>query len=393
MTTRNALIAGLLAIAAIGVYWISRPGAVLVDVATVVEQRFTAVVEEDGRTRVRDRFLVSAPLAGRVPRTALRAGDVVKIGQQLATITPNIAPLLDPRIRQELEERLGAAQAGVEEATALQERSNVLLDRARADLQRSTQLKERGVLSAAQFERDTTTFQSAERDAVAAQLRRHAAEHALEQARAAVGHSVETGKTERFVVTSPVDGKILRVVQESETVVPLGTPLLEVGDPGDLEVVVDVLTQDAARVQEGAKVLLESAGLEKVLEGRVRRVEPSGFTKVSALGVEEQRVWIVIDITSPREMWTKLGDGYRVGVQIVTDDIEKAVVVPIGALFRRGEAWQAFVVERGQSRVRSVTITRRSGRTAAISAGLRAGDKVVLYPTAALRDGTNVRLP
>lgn len=393
ISTRNALVAGLVALAVAGVYWMLRPSAVLVDVATVAEERFIAVIEEDGRTRVRDRFLVSAPLAGRVSRTMLRAGDDVKAGQQLATISPNMAPLLDPRVRQELEERLGAAQAFSEEAAALQERSKVLLERARADLKRTSQLKDRGVVSAAQFERDTTALQSAEREAAASELRRHAAEHALEQARAAVGRSVETGRTERFAVTSPIDGKILKVVQESESVVALGTPLFEIGDPADLEIIVDVLTQDAVRVQEGAKVLLESPGLERPLQGRVRRVEPSGFTKVSALGVEEQRVWIIIDIVSPRDAWARLGDGYRLGVQIITDEIGNAVVVPIGALYRRGEAWQVFVVSRGQARVRNVTIARRSGRMAAISDGLRPGDQVVLYPTASLKDGTDVRLP
>ena len=342
---------------------------------------------------VRDRFVVSAPLAGRVPRAALRAGDPVKAGQTLAVITPNIAPLLDPRARQELEERLGAAQAAVEEATALQERAKVLLERARTDLDRTTQLRERGVTTPQQFERDTFIFQSTERDAAAAQLRRHVAEHALEQSRAALRLSGENEGVERFSVTSPIDGKILKVVQESEAMVPLGAPLLELGDPVDLEVIVDVLTTDAALVREGAKVLLERWGGPSALQGRVRRIEPSGFTKVSALGVEEQRVWIIIDITSPREAWLYLSDGYRAEVQITTDEIDKATVVPIGALFRRGDTWQAFVVERGHARLRDVKIARRSGRLAAISEGLRPGDTVVLYPPASLREGSSIRLP
>ena len=169
--------------------------------------------------------------------------------------------------------------------------------------------------------------------------------------------------------------------------------MLELGDPADLEVIVDVLTTDAALVREGAKVLLERWGGPKALRGRVLRVEPSGFTKISALGVEEQRVWIVIAITSAREEWASLGDGYRVDVRIVIDEIERAAVVPIGALFRRGEVWHAFVIDRGRVHLRQVKITRRSGRLAAIGEGLRPGEMVVLYPSSALREGSVVRLP
>jgi HlyD family secretion protein len=245
----------------------------------------------------------------------------------------------------------------------------------------------------AQLEHDTSTFQAAERDVAAAELRHHAAEHALDQARAALKRSGETEGTEQFPVSAPIDGRVLKVIQESEGAVSLGAPLLELGDPADLEVVVDVLTTDAARIREGAKVLLERWGGPTPLQARVRRVEPSGFTKISALGVEEQRVWIVIDITSPRELWTALGDGYRVDVKIIVDQIEKAVVVPIGALFRRGDPWQVFVVDGGRARLRSVKVLRRSGRLAAIAEGLRPGESVVLYPPSALKEGSAVRVP
>jgi len=390
---RQFMVGGLLALISLAAYWMLQPRAILVEVAPVVEQRFTSIVEEDGRTRVRDRFVLSAPLAGRVPRSTLRAGDAVKAGQTLTTIAPNISPLLDPRARQELEERVGAAQAGVEEASALHERAKVLLARARSDLERTTQLRARGVAAAAQLERDTFTFQSAERDVAAAELRRHAAEHALDQARAALKRSGEIDGAERFPVASPIDGRVLKVIQESEAVVPLGAPLLELGNPADLEVIVDVLTTDAALVREGAKAVLERWGGPTALEARVRRVEPSGFTKISALGVEEQRVWIIIDITSAREVWTTLGDGYRVDVKIVVDEMEKATVVPIGALFRRGDAWQLFVVDSGKAHLRAVKVSRRSGRLAAITEGLRPGETVVVYPPAALKEGSAVRLP
>jgi HlyD family secretion protein len=341
---------------------------------------------------VRDRFVVSAPLSGRVPRSLLRAGDAVKAGQALATITPHISPLLDPRVRQELEERVGAAEAALEETKALNERGKILLARARTDLDRTTQLRARGVVTAAQLEHDTYTFQAAERDVAATELRRHAAEHALDQAKAALTRSGENEGAERFPVSSPIDGRVLKVIQESEAVVSLGAPLLELGDPAGLEVIVDLLTTDAALVQEGAKVSLERWGGAAPLEGRVRRIEPSGFTKVSALGVEEQRVWVIVDIVSPREAWTSLGDGYRVDVKIVADELEKATVVPIGALFRRGDVWQAFVVEGGRARSRTVKVSRRSGRLAAVAEGLRPGETVIVYPPQALKDGSAVRM-
>jgi HlyD family secretion protein len=248
------------------------------------------------------------------------------------------------------------------------------------------------VVTAAQLEHDTFTFQAAERDVAATELRRHAAEHALEQARAALARSGENEGTERFPVSSPIDGRVLKVIQESEAVVSLGAPLLELGDPADLEVIVDLLTTDAALVREGARVSLERWGGPMALDGRVRRVEPSGFTKVSALGVEEQRVWVIIDIVSPREAWTGLGDGYRVDVKVVADEIERATVVPIGALIRRGDTWQAFVVDGGRARLRTVKVSRRSGRLAAVSEGLRAGETVIVYPSQALKDGSAIRM-
>jgi HlyD family secretion protein len=390
---RHLLIGGLLALALLAAFWLLRPRPILVEVAPVTEQPFTMVVEEDGRTRVRDRFVVSAPLAGRVPRSTLRAGDVVKAGQNLATITPNVSPLLDPRVRQELGERVGAAEAALEEARALHERAKVLLARARTDLDRTRQLRAREVVPPAHLERDTFTFQAAERDLVAAELRHHAAEHALDQARAALKRSGEDEGAERFPVSSPIDGRVLKVIQESESVVSLGAPLLELGDPADLEVIVDLLTTDAALVREGAKVALERWGGATPLAGRVRRVEPSGFTKISALGVEEQRVWVVIDIVSPREAWTTLGDGYRVDVKIIVDEMETATVVPIGSLFRRGDAWQAFVADRGIARLKTVKVSRRSGRLAAVAEGLRPGETVVVYPPQALKDGSPIRTP
>ncbi len=388
---RNIIIAGIVALLFIFFYWLLRPSPILVETATVRQQRFTVIVEADGRTRVRDRYVISAPLAGRVPRSTFREGDEIKVGQVLTTIAPNVSPLLNPRLRQELEERVGVAQAAVEEAEAMYERAKVVLAQARTDLERSKKLKERGIEATAKFEGYEFVVQSARREVAAAEQRRHAADHTLAQARAALKRSSQNGGTERFPVSSPIDGRVLKVVQKSEAAVGVGTPLLELGDPRNLEVIVDLLTNDAAKIREGASVSFERWGGNHVLVGRVRRIEPSGFTKVSALGVEEQRVWVVADITSPSDQWANLSDGYRVDLKIVVDEIEEAIVVPVGALFRRGDDWFVFVIDYGNARLRRVQGLRRSGRMAAVDRGLRSGETVIVYPSGSLTDGRSVR--
>jgi HlyD family secretion protein len=180
-------------------------------------------------------------------------------------------------------------------------------------------------------------------------------------------------------------------MQESEAVIAAGTPLVEIGDPGDLEVIVDVLTTDAVAVRPGAPIEITHWGGPEDLHGRVRLVEPSAFTKMSALGVEEQRVWVAIDLTSPRETWATLGDGYRVDVRIVVEEIPNATLVPASALFRRGGGWATFVVDEGVVRERQVSLAHRSGQVAAISDGVRPGDRVVLYPPSTVSDGAAVR--
>lgn len=391
---RTSIVGGLLLLllVAFGLYWVFMPQPVLVETAEVVATTFQDTIEEDGRTRVRDRYLVSAPLSGRVQRMALEAGDAVQEGQTMAIITPPVSPLLDPRVRLELEAQVGAAEAAVEEAESLYEQAKVLLVQARADLERTQKLAEQNVAAAAQLQREELLVLVAERQLIATERRWHAAAHVLEQARAALKTADNYEPGESYPVLSPINGRVLRIVQESENVVSQGSPLIEVGDPGDLEIAVDVLTTDAARIKDGDKVIIERWGGPTDLEGAVRRVEPSGFTKVSALGVEEQRVWVIVDLTSPRETWTGLGDGYRVEVKIVVDQTDQATVLPVGALFRRGDAWNVFVVEEGRVLLREIQVARLSQRVAAIAQGVGSGDIVVVYPPAALADGSNVRL-
>jgi len=391
MNPKRLVIAGLAGTVVAGLaYWAFSPRAVAVETAPVTVGRFIATVEETGRTRVRERYIVSSPLVARLIRPTLRAGDSVEAGQAVATLRPNTAPLLDPRTREELEQRLGMAEATLEEASAAQDRARILLVKARIDVDRARQLRATGAVTQAQLDRDTAVFEAAERDLVAADRRRHAAEHAVGQIRVLMQPSSEP-RGETFALTAPESGQVLRVLQENETVVQAGMPLLEIGNLRDIEVIVDLLTTVAVQIREGASVSISGWGGAEPVRGRVRRIEPAGFTKLSALGVEEQRVWLVIEIVTPPDQRPRLGDSFRVDVAIVTEEVEAATLIPAGALFRRGDDWFVFVLDDGRARLRRVVVQHRSGRLAAVRSGVTAGERVILYPPSALADGRTAR--
>ncbi|HRE20251.1 MAG TPA: efflux RND transporter periplasmic adaptor subunit [Rhabdaerophilum sp.] len=370
-------------------YWAFAPRAVQVEAATVNAGRFVALVEEDGKARVRERYTVSSPLPGRLIRVTLRPGDEVKEGEIVARLRSGLPALLDAPARKGLEEQVGAAEASLEEASLALERAKVLLDKARSDLDRTRRLSTTGAASAAQLDRDIYAHEAAQRDVGVAERRRDAASHALGQARAALARGGET-EGDAIVIRSPVAGRVLRVLQESEAMVAASTAILEIGEPSDLEIAVDLLTTEAVRVRPGAEVTVTGWGGGKPLRGRVRRVEPSAFSKTSALGVEEQRVWVVIDIASPREEWGGLSDGFRVEVAIVVDDLAQALVVPIGALFRQGGDMHVFRIEGGKARLVKVELGLRSGKAATVISGLVAGDRVILYPPSSVKNGVAV---
>jgi HlyD family secretion protein len=382
----------ILSLAGAGGWYIFTPKSIMVETSVATKGRFVSTITEDGRTRVRDRFTVSAPLTGRMSRISLRAGDIIKAGQTIAVIRPTLPPLIDPRARQELQARVGAAEASVAEAKAAQERLKVLRDKAKIAYDRALQLRERGVVSASSLDDATFAYNAAERDLSAAAMRMQAALHSFVAARAALQQSQQdkAAAGENFPVTSPIDGKVLRVLQESAATINAGAPLLEIGQPGNLEVAVDLLTNDAVRIREGSAVTIDRWGGEQTLIGRVRRIEPSAFTKTSALGVEEQRVWVIIDIVSPTAVWQRLADGFRVEASIVAEEVADAIIVPSGALFRRSEAWYLFAAEYGTARLRKVEIGLRSGQSATVTSGLRAGEKVVIFPPSTLSDGKRV---
>ncbi len=392
--TPGRITSGLVLAAAITLaVWAILPKPITVETATVTKGNFVATVDEDGKTRIRERYVVAAPLAGRLTRVRLKAGDAVKADEVMATIMPTPAPMLDPRAREEAEQRLGTAEAARERTRAMVERAQAHTAQAKRDLDRVRSLVETGASTVQALERAETAMRLADRELRAAEFQDHATEHEVEQAKALLAQyqNGSAGKPpERWNVTAPVSGLVLNVTQESETVVEPGTPILTIGDPRDLEVVIDVLSTDAVEIKPGAQVAIEHWGGPGELAGRVRRVEPAAFTKISTLGVEEQRVNVLIDIVSPEKDWAGLGDAYQVDARITVLSRDSAIIVPSGALFRTGEIWNVYVVKDGRAQLRPVNLLRRSGRFAAITEGLQPGDRVIVYPSDQIAAGVRV---
>jgi HlyD family secretion protein len=384
-----ALVAGL-----VYAFW---PQPVPVDLGDVSRGPLEVTVNEEGETQVKDVYLVSAPLGGRLLRIDNEVGDWVEAGQTvLASIQPADPAFLDIRSQSEKEALVRAAEAARVLAGAEVERARAELNFAQSDFDRADRLYKRGTVSKRaqeSAELEVKTRAAALTSAEAA-LRVKAFE--LETARASLisptgPHSEWDGSSQSCCVKvrAPVSGRILRVIQESESVILSGAPLLEIGDPRALEIVVDLLSADAVRVEEGASVWIEGWGGE-LLKGRVRRVEPYGFTKVSALGIEEQRVNVLIDFEDPPEAWRRLGHGYRVEVRIVIWSAEDVLRVPIAALFRDGDDWQIFLLSDGVAERRSILLGHYSNLAAEVHDGLREGDQVVLHPSDRVSEGARI---
>lgn len=398
MKRRNivALVAAAVALAA-SVAWMLRPQAIEVETAPVSRGVFEQTVSDDGRTRVRERYVVSAPLGGRVERSRLKAGDPIEAGQVVALIRPSAPAFLDARTARELAERVGATEAQQLRAKAEIARAETQRDQAQADVDRAAKLAKEGFVAAAALEQAELALRASQRALDAAKFAEHAAGHEVEQARAALKrYRAESGarvpSATVWEVASPVKGRVLRVVQESEAVVPTGAPLLEIADPRSLEAVVDVLSQDAVAIRPGMHARLEIGTGVAPLAAQVRLVEPAAFTKISALGVEEQRVNVVLDFAEPLDRIETLGDAFRVEAHIVTSRIADALKVPVGALFRDGAGWAVFAVEDGRAVKRAIQASRRNGIEALVEQGLQAGETVVVYPSDTLRDGARVEV-
>lgn len=387
----------LLAVAAVAAFAFAlRPRPVKVEVTPAVKGLFEQSIDKDGKTRVRERYTVSAPLAGRLQRIRLKAGDAVRQGELVAVIVPSAPALLDVRTERELHERLGAAEAARARSLVQVTRAQAALAQSQADYARNRTLAREGFVSQSQLERARLQVNLDTRALEAARFEDHAAVHQVEQARAALLRlQQEAGGrpvAARWEIHAPVSGRVLKIDRDSEGDVAPGTALLEIGDPADLEVVVDVLTTDAVNVHPNAPVRIDNWGGPAALMGRVRRVEPGAYTKVSALGIEEQRSNIDIDIVSPRPQWQTLGDGYRVDAHIIVYSRKDALKVPASALFRDGNRWAVFIIDHNRARKRTVQVGHRNGIEAEITGGLAAGEQVVLYPGDALKDDARVRL-
>lgn len=377
--------------------WAVWPRPELADFDRVSRGPLLATLDEEGETRVRDRFVVSAPLAGRVLRIELEPGDKVVADQTvLATFQPQSPTLLDARSRAEAEANVRAARANLERARADQERAQAELEFAVAERERIRRLATEQIVSTERLEAAELEARSLEEALEAARFSVQTAHHQLEVARARLlqGEAVKDnpGKAGAPIsLSSPVDGVILRRLRESEAIVPAGEPLLEVGNPTDLEIVADYLSADAVKIQPNTRVLIEEWGGERPLEGRVRRVEPSGFMKISALGVEEQRVNVIIDFVDAAETRPGLADGYRVELRAVLWEGEDVLRVPTGSLFREGEEWAVFAVVGGRARLRKVEIGRQGGLFAEVVSGLDDGEAVILHPGDSIVDGMRVK--
>jgi HlyD family secretion protein len=378
-----ALVAALLAVG----LW---PSSVPVDVAPVVRGDLQVTVDEEGETRVRHRFLVSAPVAGRVLRIELEPGDPVTRDTVVATFLPAAAVPLDARTRAEAEAAEAAARAAAGAAEAERQRAEATARLARSEIERHRRLAGQQLVSTQELEARESEAEAAEETRRAAEYAAAAATHRLEAARARLLPAGAEGAARPLAIRSPIDGVVFRRLRESEAVVAAGEPLVEVGDPTRLEIVSDLLSTDAVRVRPGAAARIEHWGGDHPLAARVRRVEPSGFVKISALGVEEQRVNVVMDFEDPLEAWSALGDGYRVEVRVVVWEGTDVLKVPVSSLFRRGDDWAVFAVEGGRAALRTVAIGRRSGLEAEVREGLREGETVVLHPGDTLADGSRV---
>jgi HlyD family secretion protein len=387
-----ALVAGILALAA--AVWFAWPRPIAVESATLAKGYMEVTVEEEGRTRVRSVYTVSAPLAGRVLRTPRMVGDEVFAEETVvAVMAPPEPGLLDIRSREQLEAALAAAEAALGLAEHEVQRLVSALDFARSELDRTEALARRGVASATALDRARVDVELNEHALASAraQLDVRRSERASIAARLATHEPAAGGAAAGWAIPlrAPASGNVLRILQESEAVVPAGAPLIEIGDPRDLEVVADLLSTEAVRLEIGAPVRIDGWGGPPI-RGELVRIDPAGFTRVSALGIDEQRVRVTIDLVDPPETWSRLGHDFRVIVHVTQWSAEDVLTVPVAALFRRQDGWSVFRIESGRARAVPVEVGRRNDRAAEVLAGLDDGEVVILHPSDRIVDGVAV---
>lgn len=375
--------------------WGFMPRPVPVDVAAVSRAPLRVTIEEEGRTRVIDRYVVSAPVAGYARRIDLRVGDTVSKGEMLVDIEPLRSTVLDPRSRAEAEARMAAAQAAARAAEQNLRAAAADAEMARREFARREALALENRIAREERDRAEAAMQRSEAVHRSAAFALEVARYELQAAQAVLQHSAARSAgepSEQLAVNAPVNGRVLGIPRKSEGVVASGQALIEIGDPRALEVEVEVLSADAVRILPGMAVEFTRWGGGDALQGVVRTVEPTGFTKISALGVEEQRVLVIADIRSPADAWSRLGDGYRVEASFVLWQDDDVLQIPASALFRHDGGWAVFSVTEGRAQARRVTVGHNNGFAAEILEGLEADEQVIVHPSDAVDDGVRVVL-
>lgn len=383
----------LVLIAAAGALaWALWPQPVAVEVAPITRQDIAITIEEEGKSRIREVFTVSAPIAGQMQRVNLNAGDAVIKGETVvATIQPAGPGLLDARARRVAEAAVEAARAAVDLAAAEVRQAEAQRAFAQEELARATTLVRRGTIPTRAHDKAKLDVETAEAALESAKASLRVRQRELERAEAALIEGSGGGSGTCCVdVRAPVSGRVLKVLTQSEQVVQAGTPLVEIGDPADIEIVTDLLSRDAVRIRPGAEAVIDGWG-GPPLAAKVTRIDPSAFTRVSALGIEEQRVSTILTLEGDPAQWASLGHGFRVVVHIALQRVDGAVAVPIGALFRKGAEWAVYAMTDGRARLRTVQIGARNSEHAEVLAGLAEGDLVILHPSDLVVDGIAVR--
>ena len=392
---RSALWISIVSLLMIGLVMTFWPRAILVDLEPVVTGQMMSTVGDEGKTQVRDVYVVSAPVTGRLRRIEAEAGDLVLAGKTIvAEVEPTESSLLDPRTEAEAEAQLSAAGSAATLAEAELEKAQAELRFAESELKRSGELAAKGTIAERDLEAAERAFDTTRAAMRVARANMQVRLYELERARAQAmspNEMIERRESCACIdIKSPVDGQVLRVLRESEGFVQAGEGLIEIGNPESLEIIVDLLSTDAVKVQPGTTALIENWGADTSLSARVRRVEPFGFTKTSALGIEEQRVNVLLDLVSPREDWLSLGHGYQVDVRIVLWEDSQALRVPLTALFRDEEDWAIFVAEDGRATKRIVKIGHTTSNYAEVTSGLAEQELIVVYPGRGIDEGVKI---
>lgn len=390
---RKHPVISILAVVIVGLlifgFW---PQAIQVESVSVKRAPMSVSIEEEGRTRIIDRYVIAAPVDGVACRVQLNVGDPVKQGEVLLNVSPLKPQVLDKRSQAQAEARVAAAQSSLRAAQSQVTYANAAARLAVTEHARLKPLLEKKLIAREAYDKALTAVQTTAAAKRSAEFNVEVARYELEAARSMLHYADSKSQPERIPVSSPINGRVLKVSHECEGPVRTGDTLLVVGDPAALEVEVDVLSADAVRIKPGMRVLFDRWGGAGSLQGVVRTIEPVGRTKVSALGVEEQRVLVICDFTSPHEKWQRLGDGYRVEARFVLWQADNVLQVPASSLFRYQDGWAVFVISDGRAQRREVKVGQRNGLTAQIMNGLKPGEHVINHPSDEVENGSRVAI-